>query len=135
MGLAEKIGKKLFLRWLRGKEKGWRMNKAWQALSGWKLLISSAVYLGVLVYDGMANGNSASFAGAILGVFGFNPGAVEGAAGINFVQLAAAIGASVGGGHKLWKAQAQRRAGARPAELLSGPGAVRLLAKQPTVRT
>lgn len=135
MGLVEKIGKKLFLRWLKRKEKGWRMKKAWQALSGWKLLISSVAYVGVLVYDGMTGSNTATFASAIIGVFGVDMAAAEGVSGVNFVQLAAAVGGTVGGVHKLWKAQAQRRAGAHPAELLAGPGAARLLAKQPTVRT
>lgn len=121
MGLKSWFGRKLFLRWLRGKVKGWENMKAWQALDGWKLLLGSAAYLGVLVYDAMANGNAASFAASVLAVLGFDPAA----AGIDFPKAAASVVVVIGAGHKLWKAQAQKRAGARPSELLSGAGYVR----------
>lgn len=131
MGLLEKVGKKLFLRWLKGKEKGWRMGKAWQFLSGWKLLLGAVSYMGVLVWDQLSNGHAADFAGSILAVLGFDPAA----AGVDFPKAAASLVAVIGVGHKVWKAQRQARAGARASELLAGPGYVRDLTKNPQDRT
>lgn len=127
MGLRSWAGRRLFLRWLGGQVREWKMGKAWQVFDGWKTVIGGVAYMAVLVYDQMANGHAGEFAGAILAVLGFDPAAL----GIEWGKAAAAGALIVGVGHRIWKANAQARAGVPRAELLSATGYVRAASRAP----
>jgi hypothetical protein len=134
MGLGkikDSIVLKLALRWLsgkikdlRGKDKESGMGKVLKFLDGWKLVIGVVILAAVKVYDGLNNGHAGDAVGLALTMFGYNPSADL---GIDFAQLAGAITVVIGIGHKVVKAQAQARAGATAAELLSPAGQLKLL--------
>ena len=94
------------------------MKKLLTALEGWKLLIGVVVVFGVKVYDGMSGSHYGDFAGSVLAVFGWDSpdtGAFAAEAVGPTIVLIGVIG-------KLWKAQAQVRAGSSVAGALSTEG-------------
>jgi hypothetical protein len=128
MGLKDKIVRALALRFarnkiedLRGKDKETGMGKALKALDGWKLVIGVVVLIGVKVWDGLHNGHAGDAVGLVLTMLGWNPSA---SLGIDFGQAAGAVMVLVGLGHKVYKAQAQVRAGSSLAGALSDEGHV-----------
>ena len=125
MGLKSWAVRKLALRWLGGKVKGWKMggSKLWKFFDGWKTLIGILIYGGVLAWDAHTNGHAASVVSSILVVLGVDLVALEGM--VDWPKLIASGVVVLGGIHKLVKAAQQSRAGATPSELLTNEGALR----------
>lgn len=117
MGVKDRIVRWAALRWLRGKMKeGGMLAKVVTALQGWKLVIGVVILTVAAISDHYNNGSAGSIVAAVLATLGWMP------SGVDISQLAGAIVVVIGIGGKVWRAQRQLRAGAKPAELLSAQG-------------
>jgi hypothetical protein len=129
VSLKDKVVKALAIRWargkvkdLRGKEKETTMGKVLQFLDGWKLVIGVVGLFGVNVWDAYHNGHAGQIVGSILVTLGWlPPGEWTGEA----MTKAALAGVALWGFFsKLYKAQAQVRAGSSISGALSTEGYV-----------
>ena len=129
MGLGaikDSLVRRFALGWLKGrvnevrKGKEGTMKKLLQALDGWKLLIGVVIVFGVKVYDSFKGTHYGDFTASVLAVFGWDsPDATSFA-----TEAAGPALVLVGVIAKLWKAQAQIRAGSSVAGALSSEGFV-----------